>query len=104
MDIAKVIQKIRPNALFSINANSYDDLVWTDLKSDKPTLEEITSAWPEVENEITKERIEKKRKEEYQNISDPLFFEYQRGDATKDEWLKSIEAVKQKFPYPDLAQ
>ncbi len=34
----------------------------------------------------------------YRTDSDPLFFKYQRGEATKEEWLASIEDIKARYP------
>jgi len=30
-----------------------------------------------------------------------LFFEYQRGEATEQEWLDAVQAVKDAHPYPE---
>ena len=30
--------------------------------------------------------------------SDPIFFKYQRGEATKEEWLAKIEEIKARYP------
>jgi hypothetical protein len=34
------------------------------------------------------------RKYLYQQVSDPLYFKVQREEATKEEWLKSIDDIK----------
>ena len=36
----------------------------------------------------------------YQQTSDPIFMQYQRGEATEKEWLDAIQAVKDANPYP----
>jgi hypothetical protein len=36
----------------------------------------------------------------YQKIADPIFMQYQRGEATEKEWLDAIQAVKDANPYP----
>jgi hypothetical protein len=36
----------------------------------------------------------------YQQMSDPIFMQYQRGEATEKEWLDAIQAVKDANPYP----
>jgi hypothetical protein len=36
----------------------------------------------------------------YQQEADPLFFKYQRGEATKEEWESKIEEIRQRYPYP----
>jgi hypothetical protein len=36
----------------------------------------------------------------YQQMSDPIFMQYQRGEATEKEWLAAVQAVKDANPYP----
>lgn len=33
----------------------------------------------------------------YRNESDPIFFKWQRGEATKEEWLNKIEEIKTRY-------
>jgi hypothetical protein len=30
--------------------------------------------------------------------SDPIFFKYQRGEATKEEWIAKVEEIKARYP------
>jgi hypothetical protein len=46
-------------------------------------------------------RVEQIRQAEYQRTADPLFFQYQRGDKTEQEWLDAVQAVKDAHPYPE---
>jgi len=50
--------------------------------------------------EPTRESVEVERRLAYAAISDPLFFEWQRGDATEQEWRDAVQAVKDAHPYP----
>jgi hypothetical protein len=50
---------------------------------------------------LTREEVELIRAEAYRMTSDPIFFEYQRGDATEAEWLAAVQAVKDAHPYPE---
>lgn len=36
----------------------------------------------------------------YRSTSDPIFMQYQRDEATKQEWLDAVQAVKDANPYP----
>jgi len=38
------------------------------------------------------------RKRAYQEESDPLFFDWQRGEATETQWLAKITEIKARFP------
>lgn len=40
---------------------------------------------------------EKQRQEAYRNESDPLFFKWQRGEATEQEWLDKIQEIKERY-------
>lgn len=103
MDIARVLQKIRPNAVWSLNDNDYQKLLWRSEDS-KPTLKEIKNAWKDIELELEIERLSNLRKRAYQEESDPLFFEYQRGDIEKSEWIAKVEEIKARFPFPASSQ
>ena len=47
-----------------------------------------------------KQLVEFTRKAEYQSISDPIFFQWQRGEKTKEDWLAAVEAINNANPYP----
>jgi hypothetical protein len=47
------------------------------------------------------QQVEQARAEAYRETSDPIFFEYQRGDKTEAEWLAAVQAVKTAHPYPE---
>jgi len=49
----------------------------------------------------TREEVEAERREAYQTDSDPLFFGWQRGENTEQEWLAAVQAVKDAHPYPE---
>lgn len=103
MDIARILHQIRPGARWSINGNRYENILW--LEDDEPpTYEEVLGAWEKVEATIYNQRMEGLRKEAYRNESDPLFFKYQRGDGTKEEWLDKVEEIKQRYPYSAFSQ
>ena len=43
---------------------------------------------------------ETNRKAAYAAESDPLFFKYQRGESTEQEWLDAVQAIKARYPKP----
>jgi hypothetical protein len=43
------------------------------------------------------------RAKAYPIESDPMFFEWQRGTKTEQEWLDAVNAIKAKYPYKDIA-
>ena len=40
------------------------------------------------------------RKAAYREESDPLFFKWQRGEATEAEWIAAVNAIKARYPEP----
>ena len=45
-------------------------------------------------------QIETLRQMAYQKEADPIFFQYQRGTQTKDDWLAKVNEIKTRYPYP----
>lgn len=45
--------------------------------------------------------VEEKRRLAYQKYADPIYFQWQRGTKTEQDYLNMIEAIKQKYPYPE---
>jgi hypothetical protein len=103
MDIAMILGQIRPGAKWSIDNNRFETLLWLD-DSEPPTYQEILDAWEEVQANVHNQKMEKLRQKAYRDESDPLFFRYQRGDATREEWLDKIQEIKNRYPYSAFSQ
>jgi hypothetical protein len=99
MDIPKILERRYPDARWTLNGDSYAGLTWLS-EGDAPTEAELSAEWAQVEYEVAYEAVQKQRQAAYQAESDPVFFDYQRGDATEQEWLDAVEAVKVANPYP----
>lgn len=56
---------------------------------------------PYVEPPVSKEELQALRQAAYAAEADPLFFKYQRGEATQEEWLTKINDIKARFPYSE---
>jgi hypothetical protein len=98
--IVKILTKKYPSAEWSLSGDNYSGLEWLS-DTPKPTEAELESLWPEVQYELAYERVERARAQAYRETSDPIFFQYQRGDATEAEWLAAVQAVKDSHPYPE---
>lgn len=42
--------------------------------------------------------VDAQRAAAYRAEADPLYFKWQRGEATREDWLLSVAAVKERFP------
>lgn len=60
----------------------------------------VVDATPEeIEYRQQKElkALESRKLEDYRNESDPIFFKWQRGEATEQEWLDKVAEIKQRW-------
>jgi hypothetical protein len=99
MDIAVILGRKYSGTEWTLDGGTYSGLTWLS-EGEAPSEAELETLWPEVEYEIAYERVENARKAAYAKDSDPIFFEYQRGTKTEQEWLDAVEAVKDAHPYP----
>lgn len=62
-------------------------------------------ALPEEEVTLNKQNanefVKLQRAEAYKNESDPLFFKWQRSEATEQEWLDKVVEIKNRYPNID---
>ena len=98
-DYAAVLVANYPGAQWSLSDNDYDTLEWYD-DTPKPSQADLDAAWPTVEYNDQIAAVEDARRADYEKQSDPLFFEWQRGDGTEQAWLDAVAAVKAAHPYP----
>ena len=47
---------------------------------------------------LTPEQISTLRRQAYTQEADPIFFKWQRGEATEQEWLDKIAEIRARFP------
>lgn len=68
------------------------------------TSQEVSDDY-EIPTEIENYNIEqtKLRTKAYPVESDPIFFQYQRGSKTEQDWLDAVNAIKARYPYKDIA-
>ena len=97
-----VLQANYAGTEWSISDNDYDTLQWFS-DTPKPTQAELDAQWPQVEYQNQYDQISKTRHAQYIKTSDPIFFEWQRGDSTEAAWREAVAAVKAANPYPPEA-
>jgi hypothetical protein len=101
MDIPVILTANYPGNTWSLNGDDYTGLTWDENNADpKPTKKALETAWPQVQYDREYKAVEKARQAAYVTDSDPLFFEWQRGDATEQQWRDAVQAVKDAYPYP----
>jgi hypothetical protein len=100
------VYKVNPTSIPSFNrvteniiegTPSFHDGQWFQVwVVTNATVEEITARKAQQIEEINLQRSYLYREE-----ADPLFFKYQRGEATEQEWLDKVDEIRARYPYPD---
>ena len=62
------------------------------------TEEEIAAI--EAANIPTREQQEANRQAAYTAEADPLFFKWQAGEGTEEEWKSKRQEIRDRYPYP----
>ena len=101
-DYPAVLTALYPDAEWSLNGDDYAGLTWLD-DSPKPTQAELDQAWPQVQYQRASEQVRLARHAAYAapDGSDAIYLQWQRGDATEQDWLDAVQAVKDAHPYPE---
>jgi hypothetical protein len=76
--------------------------VWLGTDDDRtyPDPAPIDAEYDRLIAELPNKQVEAARLAAYEQTSDPLYFKWQRGDGTEQEWLDAVAAVKTANPYP----
>ena len=98
-DYPAILLNKYPGTLWTLNGDEYDGLVWLS-DTPKPTQAELDALWPQVQYDTQYAAVEQARLVAYEQQSDPVFFKWQRGDATEAEWREAVAKVKLENPYP----
>ena len=99
IDYAAVLVANYFGSQWTLDGDTYDGLTWLS-DTPKPSQEELDAAWPQVQYQQQRAEVETQRRNAYTQEADPLFFSYQRGEVTEQEWLDAVQDIKDRFPYP----
>jgi hypothetical protein len=66
----------------------------------EPTPEEL-AARAEADHEAALAERDRALREALAVEADPLFFQWQRGEVAKEDWLAAVAEVKARFPKPE---
>lgn len=103
--IYQTIRHLVPNAKTVITGNPTNEaeyeknVVWVDDRP-QPTWAEIKNAEQDAEKAVLHEEARKNRSTAYLGEADPLYFGWQRGENTQQEWLDKVAEIRTRYPYP----
>ena len=95
MDKAQAIFLLRPQAEFIVRD---DVLEWLSPDIPQPTEAEINAEVARLQALEPMRIAEASRKAAYQTEADPLFFKWQAGEGTQEEWQAKREEIRQRYP------
>jgi len=53
-----------------------------------------------LQSQITRQEQEMQRQKDFVTEADPLFFQWQAGEATEEGWLAKRQEIRDRYPYP----
>lgn len=105
MDIALILTTNYPGKEWALIGNPENELQYEESltwisKGSKPSWNDVVSAWADVEYQTAYNAVSAARLVGYQTQSDPVFFQWQRGEKTEQDWRDAVDAVNEANPYP----
>jgi len=94
MDISKAILAINPDAVFSVNAEDYEQITWTNGTA-VISKADIQAKQAELQTAYDNNKYQRDREKEYPSIVDQLDDIYHNGI---DAWKATIKVTKDKYP------
>jgi hypothetical protein len=104
IDKFTAIRSLCPGAVFQINDDDYESIIWHSPEIPIPTSEEVEQEFNRLKSLNDKTEYQRNRRPEYPNILDfvDAYYWSQRGDNTKmEEYLRKCDLVKQMYPKPE---
>jgi len=104
MTLIQLIQFLIPNAELSVigqpsTADEYaEQVTWFDDRP-QPTWADIEAARPAAEVAQANATARTNRHQAFIAEADPLFFAWQRGEATEEDWLAKCAEIRARYPY-----
>lgn len=103
--LSKILHFLVPDSEFSYTGEPSDaeeytaNVTWLD-KRPQPTWADVEAARPAVENEVATNKAKQARLFAYRAEADPLYFGWQRGENTEQDWLNKVAEIRARYPYP----
>ena len=98
---AKCFNYLVPGAVFSCagDGDVYENYVWGG-PGDQPSKAACDAVFATVEDQEAHDEVKRARQAAYQAEADPLYFGWQRGENTEQDWLDKVADIRARYPYP----
>ena len=91
------LQNLRPGALWELENENYNTLIWRDKVQSKHSQQEVEAEALRIQAEWDRTEYQRLRALEYPPIGDQLDALWKGGDAAAD-MLARVQAVKAQYP------
>jgi hypothetical protein len=104
MPLLELLQYLLPDAAVVIRGNPATEteyvaqVDWFDERP-QPTWADIEAGRPAAETAQANATARTNRHQAFQVEADPLYFAWQRGEATEEDWLDKCADIRTRFPY-----
>lgn len=95
--IVEALISLRPGENWSLNGDSYDDLVWNDSTT-KPSRKEVETEIERLQQNAAINTHRAERRKEYPSIQEQLDMIYWDNINGTDNWKSMITSIKEKYP------
>lgn len=101
-NITDALNSLGFNGGYAIGGEPAEIILWEN-EEPQPTVTELEAAVADGAYAREYATVQEARRQAYILTADPLFFGFQRGDNTEQEWLDAVQSVKDANPYPEVA-
>ena len=98
-DRVDALLSLRPGTQWVLRA---DALEWHDDPALRPTDAEIDAEVARLSALEPTLMVKDARAAAYRDESDPLFFKWQAGELTREEWEEKRAEIRARYPYPEV--
>lgn len=98
---AHVFARLAPGATWKCDGDltNYDNFTWLDDRP-QPSKADCDAILATLEAEEAHDQVKQARQSAYQAEADPLYFGWQRGENTEQDWLDKVADIRARYPYP----
>ena len=100
MNLETALVKLRPGSSWSLKTSAYEDVVWLDETTEKPTKEEVQTKIAELQADYDSKSYARARASQYPSIQDQLDMQYHDQVDGTTTWKDAIAKVKADNPKP----
>lgn len=84
---------------YAIGGDPAEIILWEN-EAKQPTAAAIAKAAPQGAYLREVEKVKEQRRQAYTLESDPLFFQWQRGESTEQAWKDKVAEIQARYPEP----